>query len=150
MPKDLIIITCLASLFLTGCNTINDILPSVYRIDIDQGNIITQDMIDQLEPGMNHRQVRFVMGTPLVIDVFHQNRWDYYYSVNPGNSTSTTQKRISLFFEENKLSGVQGDFRPDNLPIFEPTQDTTIIVPKIDREKTTKQKLKAFFGIDDE
>lgn len=150
MGKHLIILTYFASLFLTGCTAIKDAMPSIYRIDIDQGNIIAQKMIDQLEPGMNERQVRYIMGTSLLVDAFHQNRWDYLYSEKPGEGGPRTQKRISLYFEDDKLVGIQGDFRPDNLAVSEPTQDTTVVVPKIQREKTLGQKIKGVFGIDEE
>ena len=64
---------------LAGCS-----FPGVYKIDIQQGNVVTQDMIDQLKPGMTRRQVRFIMGNPLITDTFHANRWDYLYSIQPG------------------------------------------------------------------
>jgi outer membrane protein assembly factor BamE len=55
-----------------------------YRIDIRQGNYITQEMVAQLKPGMSRDQVRFILGTPLVADIFHADRWDYIYSFKPG------------------------------------------------------------------
>ena len=53
--------------------------PGVYKIDVEQGNIVDQEMADQLKPGMSRRQVRFILGTPLVEDTFNQDRWDYLY-----------------------------------------------------------------------
>lgn len=92
---------------LAGCS-----FPKVYKIDIQQGNVVTQDMIDQLKPGMTRRQVRFVMGNPLITDTFHANRWDYLYSLQPGKGKSR-QERVSLIFDENdKLASLSGDFRP--------------------------------------
>lgn len=88
-----------------------DAFPGVYKIDIQQGNVITQDMIDQLQPGMTKRQVQFVMGTPLVRDTFNQNRWDYLYSFQPGGETRQ-QESLSLYFEGDKLSYFEGDFAP--------------------------------------
>ena len=70
-------------LFLSGCT--KDKIPGVYRINIQQGNDITQDMVSQLKPGMTKNQVAYVMGTPLIIDTFHPNRCDYIYSFHPGN-----------------------------------------------------------------
>ena len=73
---------------LVGCNSIGSMdFPGVYKIAIPQGNIITQDMVDQLRPGMSKRQVIFVMGTPLVRDPFFQDRWDYVYSFQPGGGS---------------------------------------------------------------
>jgi outer membrane protein assembly factor BamE len=86
-------------LFLSGCN--KEKIPGVYRIDIQQGNDVTQDMINKLKPGMNKNQVSFIMGTPLLIDTFHPNRWDYIYSFHPGNG-QREQRRVTLFFDENE------------------------------------------------
>jgi len=85
--------------------------PGVYKIDIQQGNVITQDMVDQLRPGMTKRQVQYVMGTPLIEDTFNQSRWDYVYSLQPGGE-SRQQESISLFFENDLLSHFNGDFIP--------------------------------------
>lgn len=97
----------LAATLLAGCS-----FPGVYKIDIQQGNVITQDMIDQLRPGMTRSQVRFIMGNPLIVDTFHTDRWDYLYSIQPGGG-QRRQERISLFFnEQDQLINLSGDFRP--------------------------------------
>lgn len=85
--------------------------PGVYRIDIPQGNIVTQEMLDQLEPGMTKRQVRFVMGTPLVQDTFEPDRWDYLHSLQQGRR-ERTQERVSLYFEDERLVRIEGDLAP--------------------------------------
>lgn len=79
-----------------------------YRIDIRQGNYITQEMVAQLKPGMSRDQVRFLLGTPLVADIFHADRWDYVYSFRPGRG-ETQMRRFSVFFEDGKLVRVAGD-----------------------------------------
>ncbi len=140
MRKHLIIITYLASLFLTAC---------VYQIDVQQGNIVTQEMVDQLRPNMNKRQVRFVMGTPLLVDPFHPERWDYIYSNQPGGE-ERVQKRITLLFESDRLAGLQGDYRPSGIPVVEPTAESTVIVPKRDTDKTLFQKIKSLFIWEDD
>ncbi|MDD0844639.1 outer membrane protein assembly factor BamE [Pseudomonas sp. Gutcm_11s] len=92
---------------LAGCS-----FPGVYKIDIQQGNVVTQDMIDQLKPGMTQRQVRFIMGNPMITDTFHAKRWDYLYSIQPGGR-QRYQERISLEFDGNdQLIGLAGDFMP--------------------------------------
>lgn len=92
---------------LAGCS-----FPGVYKIDIQQGNVVTQDMIDQLKPGMTRRQVRFIMGNPLIVDTFHPNRWDYLYSIQPGGG-QRQQERMSLYFSDSdQLVGLNGDFMP--------------------------------------
>lgn len=86
-------------------------LPGVYKVDVHQGNILEQEQIDQLKPGMSTRQVRFLLGSPLIVDVFHQNRWDYFHRVKLG-SGETTQQRMSLFFENDELVRIEGDTIP--------------------------------------
>ncbi|MFF7710529.1 outer membrane protein assembly factor BamE [Pseudomonas sp. NPDC007930] len=100
-------LTIVGLLALAGCS-----FPGVYKIDIQQGNVVTQDMIDQLKPGMTRRQVRFIMGNPLIVDTFHPNRWDYLYSMMPGGATRQ-QERVSLIFNDNdQLASLSGDFMP--------------------------------------
>lgn len=85
--------------------------PGVYRIDVAQGNIVTQEMIDQLKPGMTKRQVRFIMGSPLVIDTFEPERWDYVHSMSE-KGREREQQRVSLFFEKDVLVRISGDLAP--------------------------------------
>ena len=99
--------TFVGLLALAGCS-----FPGVYKIDIQQGNVVTQDMIDQLRPGMTRRQVRFIMGNPLLTDTFHTDRWDYLYSLQPGGG-ERQQERVSLIFNESdQLVSLSGDFMP--------------------------------------
>ena len=106
-----IILLALMSLLLACGNFGNMDFPGVYKIAIPQGNIITQEMVDQLRPGMTKRQVIFVMGTPLVRDPFHQDRWDYVYNFQPGGGVRG-QERLSVFFVEDALINFTGDFIP--------------------------------------
>ncbi|WP_415837476.1 outer membrane protein assembly factor BamE [Parendozoicomonas haliclonae] len=85
--------------------------PGVYKIDIQQGNVITQDMVNQLRPGMTREQVRFVMGEALLPDSFNTDRWDYIYSFQPGDK-ARTQQTLSLFFKNDQLAYFEGDMRP--------------------------------------
>ena len=99
--------TFVGLLALAGCS-----FPGVYKIDIQQGNVVTQDMIDQLRPGMTRRQVRFIMGNPLLTDTFHADRWDYLYSIQPGGG-ERQQERVSVIFNGNdQLVSLSGDFKP--------------------------------------
>ena len=103
-------LTLVGLLALAGCS-----FPGVYKIDIQQGNVVTQDMIDQLRPGMTRRQVRFIMGNPLIQDTFNTNRWDYLYSLQPGGG-KRQQERMSVFFNESdQLVSLSGDFMPLSL-----------------------------------
>lgn len=90
-------------LLLSACST--------YRIDIRQGNHVTQEMLDQLELNMPAKKVHFIMGTPLIKDVFHQQRWDYLYSFQAAGE-DRQQRRITLFFDEQaRLIKINGDVK---------------------------------------
>jgi len=80
-----------------------------YRMEIQQGNYVTQEMVAQLKPGLTRDQVRFLMGTPLVNDIFHDERWDYVFVRQRANSPDVEQRRIAVFFEDGKLKRVDGD-----------------------------------------
>ncbi|MFO1418989.1 MAG: outer membrane protein assembly factor BamE [Methylotetracoccus sp.] len=122
--------------------------PWVYRVDINQGNIVTQEMVNQLRPAMNRRQVTYLLGTPLLTDPFHDNRWDYVFSIEP-DGEPREQRRLTLQFERDELIQLEGDYRPGATPLFESGKDSTILVPKIEREKTVWEKVKSLFGSDD-
>jgi outer membrane protein assembly factor BamE len=79
---------------------------SVYRPTIQQGNILDLDQIDKLKPGMSKRQVIFVMGTPLLEDPFHKNRWDYIHTVKPGSGSGMTIQRVTLYFDKDTLQRI--------------------------------------------
>jgi len=85
--------------------------PGVYKIDIEQGNLVTQEMIDQLQPGMSRRQVRFIMGSPLVEDTFQPDRWDYPYVIRNGPDI-IREAQVRIFFEGDKLVTITGDYLP--------------------------------------
>lgn len=78
----------------------------LYQQDIEQGNVITREMIPQVHTGMTREQVRFVLGTPLISDVFHKDRWDYYYSFQPEGRKATKKYRITIYFSDNKVSRI--------------------------------------------
>jgi outer membrane protein assembly factor BamE len=84
---------------------------SPYRPDIQQGNFVSEEMVAQLKPGMTPDQVRFIMGTPLLTDIFHSDRWDYVFRLQKGNGEVITS-RISLFFKNDRLDHLDGG----NLP----------------------------------
>ncbi|PLY16834.1 MAG: cell envelope protein SmpA [Sedimenticola sp.] len=112
-----------------------DKMPFIYRPDIQQGNMVDQKMVDKLQLGMTKSQVRYVMGTPMLVDAFHQERWDYLYSMKQG-SAEREQLRVALFFEDDRLTTIDGDLRPqpqsaDTQPVEEPIAS----VPDYEPEK---------------
>ena len=87
----------------------------VHKIDVQQGNYVTQDAVDKLKEGMSKSEVRQVLGTPLLNDVFHGNRWDYYFSNMKGRKAED-RKRFSVFFENDKVVRFGGDSHPPAPP----------------------------------
>jgi outer membrane protein assembly factor BamE len=85
-------------------------LVTEYRIDVQQGNVLTQEMTSQLRPGLTRDQVRFILGTPLLTDVFHANRWDYLFRLEEGQSGKVTTRNLTVFFgADDLLERVTGD-----------------------------------------
>ena len=100
----------IAALAIAGCGQ-SPKLPAVlspYRIDIQQGNVVTQEMVDKLKPGLTRSQVRFVLGSPLVVDMFHSDRWDYVYLLQKQGKPDE-RRRLTVIFQEDKLARLEGD-----------------------------------------
>jgi outer membrane protein assembly factor BamE len=125
-----------------------DNLPGVYKINVRQGNLVTQEMIDQLRPGMDKRQVTFILGTPLLVDPFHKNRWDYFYDLKLAGKQNT-KERVTVIFDDDRLISLKGDFKPSNE--FKPmTVNTEVIdVPKREeKEKSIMDRVLRSLGIE--
>jgi len=118
---------CWAAAALATCACSSSWVPNLlrpYRPDVQQGNVVTKDMVDQLRPGMTRDQVRFLLGTPMLTDIFHQDRWDYPYYLR--RRTGETQiRKLAVFFEEGKLARFDSDAMP-----AEPLADTLILGQK--------------------
>ena len=111
--------------------------PLLHKIDIQQGNVINQEMLNKLAPGMNKKQVKYIMGTPVIIDPFHNERWEYIYSFQEGGKVRK-QRHITLHFENGKLAHISGDIEVSNIPRRKEeivTEDNAIIVPESDQEE---------------
>jgi len=90
-----------AALACSGC---------IYKLDVQQGNVVTQESVAKLKKGMTKSEVRGVLGTPLLMDAFHGNRWDYYFSTLERGKTME-RTRFSVFFENDRLLSVTGDIK---------------------------------------
>lgn len=123
------------TLALSGCNNIG--FPGVYLINIDQGNIVDQEMVDQLKPEMTRRQVRFLLGTPIVEDTFNNDRWDYIRLVRRGNDT-LLRRRLTVVFENDVLVDVEGDLVGENWPEPDPVESADDVSEELS-EKTSDQ-----------
>ncbi|SPE20001.1 Outer membrane protein assembly factor BamE [Burkholderiales bacterium] len=127
MNRRRITAACLVAATLAGTACSSAWVPNFlrpYHPDVQQGNVITKDMVDQLRPGMTRDQVRFLLGTPMLTDVFHQDRWDYPYYLR--RRTGETQiRKLSVVFEDGKLAR----FASDPMPA-EPLADSLILGQK--------------------
>jgi outer membrane protein assembly factor BamE len=103
---------------LSGC--FNPLAP--YRMELQQGNYVTQEMASQLKLGMTKEQVRFALGTPLINDSFHPNRWDYVFTRQRNRRSPLEDRRLTVFFDSaGRLDRVDGDI----IPTLEPAADAT-------------------------
>ena len=89
---------CMMLVISSGC---------VYRANIAQGNLIKQEDLDQAEVGMTRNQIRFLLGTPMIDDPFHQDRWDYIYYLKIGRKDATAKRWVSVFFEDDRVSEIR-------------------------------------------
>ncbi|WP_323681292.1 outer membrane protein assembly factor BamE [Lamprobacter sp.] len=102
-------------------------LPFVYKMTVQQGNIITERMVNQVQLGMNREQVRYLLGTPLLTDMFHTNRWDYIYTIRRGHQPMESQ-RLTLWFEEDRLVSIEGFAQPDPAAALAALTEETVVV----------------------
>ena len=96
----------IVALLLAGCSKIPTLTP--YKIDIQQGNYVTQEMIAKLKPGMSRSQVRFALGTPLIVDPFRTDRWDYVYMLHKQGQLAE-QRQVTVIFSGDQLARIEGD-----------------------------------------
>lgn len=114
---------------LSGCGT----FLSVYKADIDQGNVVTKEMVDRLKPGMTPGQVRYVLGTPLITDSLNPKRWDYLYDYVPGTYArkaglpAVDNRRLTVVFENGVLARIEGaEAMPPRDPAKPESRDPTL------------------------
>ncbi len=108
---------------LSACGSVKLGSIGPHRIDVQQGNALDQESVAKLKPGLSRSQVRFLLGTPLLVDPFHNNRWDYVYTYYKGGKLAE-QKRITLFFDNDILQRIEGD-----VPATEPVAAQALAPP---------------------
>jgi len=107
----------LLSLLLSAC--------SIYRIDVQQGNVLTPEAVDKLKIGMNRHTVKSILGVPTLNDPFRPDRWDYIYSLKLTNEDKQQQSHVTLLFNDDKLK--------DIIIVKPPIKETELLVPKLQR-----------------
>jgi outer membrane protein assembly factor BamE len=99
-PWIAVVLACLAA----GC---------VYRIDIQQGNVLEDDTIDQVEVGMSQSAVQFLLGTPMLADPFHTDRWDYPYYLRRGRANNAQRRWVVVYFDDGRVTHIERDVTLD-------------------------------------
>ncbi len=130
------LITLMAVLTIAGCKQAPE-LPSIispYRIDVQQGNVITQEMVGKLKAGQTRSQVRFVLGSPLVTDMFHSDRWDYIYLLQRQGKPDE-RRRLTVIFDDDKLLRLEGDIILSDQP-----HEPDALIPKPPAAKSAPPK----------
>jgi len=124
----LFLISALLLSLVSGCSSVK---LGPHRIDVQQGNALDQENIARLKPGLNRSQVRFLLGTPLIVDPFRTDRWDYVYVFYKAGKLAE-QKRITLFFDGETLARIEGD-----LPVAAPLAPPPVAAVKTDPQAVT-------------
>jgi outer membrane protein assembly factor BamE len=110
-------------------------LPFVYRMTVQQGNILKEDSVDQLQPGMTKRQVQYLLGTPLLTDFFNSDRWDYVYTIQRGHE-SMEGRKLTVFFQDDALVRIEGDLKPNpQRAATRERQEIVVSVPDAEKSK---------------
>ena len=160
MQKLLIFLTCGATLVLLGCSSKDpkpeyresalSTLPFVYKMTVQQGNIVTEEMIDRLEPGMTRNQVRYLLGTPVLVDIFHTDRWFYTYTIRRGHQ-DMEKRPLVVFFDGDEMVRVEGFIRPDRqrASAREP-EEMLVTVPDWDGDVGLFRRALRTVGVDEE
>lgn len=104
------IVALFALTLLAACSSVPNITARLtpFRIDVRQGNFVTQEMVAKLKAGQTKDQVRFILGTPLVTDMFHADQWDYVYRFEPGHGQAQ-ERHVVVYFKDDKLARIGGD-----------------------------------------
>ena len=145
-------VLCVALVAAGGCATVDQYLPTwrsfgVYKIDINQGNYLSQDMVDKLKVGMTRQQVRLVLGTPLVTSAFRDNRWDYVYEFSRQGKVRE-HRQFTAWFADDKLARWEGDEMPQSVvELKRSASDKALKTPR-DDDKGFLERIKGIFRKD--
>ncbi|RZL64111.1 MAG: outer membrane protein assembly factor BamE [Variovorax sp.] len=137
-----------ATLFLGACNSTSDRMRNAlsavtpYKVEVVQGNFVSKEQVDALKAGMSRQQVREILGTSLLTDVFHADRWDYVFTIRR-QGVEPQQRRLTLFFNGEVLDRFSGDTMPSEEE-FVATLDTRKRSGKVPVLEASEEQLKKF------
>jgi outer membrane protein assembly factor BamE len=145
------LIVAMALVSLSGCAGLRDRLPSMpsvgslvtpYKIDIQQGNVVTREQAQALQPGMSRLQVRDILGSPLLTSVFHADRWDYVFTFRR-QGQPLQQRKLAIFFKGEVLERIESDELPSEIE-FVASLDNRRQFEKVPPLVATEEQLEAF------
>lgn len=130
---------------LAGCAGTSDRLAGMvtpYKVDVVQGNFVSREQVEMLQPGMGRQQVREILGTPLMVSVFHADRWEYVFTLKrPGVEVQT--RKLTVLFKDNVMERVEGDEMPSESE-FVASLTTKVTTPKVPQLEATEAQLARF------
>ena len=133
---------------LAGCGSMQEVGRSVagavtpYRVEVVQGNFVSREQVQALQPGMSREQVRQILGTPLVSSMFHGDRWDYVFTLRR-QGVGPQRRQLTVWFKDDRLDRVEGDTMPSEAE-FVSTLDNRHKGGKVPRLEATEEELRAF------
>ena len=113
-----------------------------YKVDVVQGNFISREQVQMLQPGLGRQQVREILGTPLMVSVFHSDRWEYVFTLKRPDVEVQTRK-LTVFFKDNVMERVEGDEMPTEAE-FVASLSTKVSKPKVPQLEATEAQLARF------
>jgi len=137
-----------AVVLLAGCGSMQNVGRSVtsvispYRVEVVQGNFVSKEQVEALQKGMSREQVRQILGTPLVSSVFHNDRWDYVFSLRR-QGVEPQQRRLTVYFKDDMMERAEGDTMPSEAE-FVSTLQVKNRPGKVPRLEATEEELRAF------
>jgi outer membrane protein assembly factor BamE len=137
-----------ATVLLAGCGSMQEVGRSVasvitpYKVEVVQGNFISKEQVQALQPGMVRDQVRQILGTPLVTSLFHGDRWDYVFTIRR-KGVEAQRRQLTVWFKDDRMERVEGDPMPSEAE-FVSTLDTRRKPGKVPRLEATEEELRAF------
>jgi outer membrane protein assembly factor BamE len=138
-----------ASLSLGACSTVTDSTRNAlekvtpYRVEVVQGNFVSKRQVEALKPGMSRQQVREILGTSLLTDVFHSDRWDYVFTIRR-QGVEPQQRRLTLFFKNDALDRFEGDAMPSEEEFVAAVDTRSGKTPKVPQLEATESQLDKF------